>query len=289
MTSCTIARREMLAALACWLSGGGRARAAEADSVEIAVLPFFSARVLVETYEPMRAAIQARLGRPTYLVTARDFRTFALRTEAGGYGFILTAPHLGRLAQLEAGYRPLLQWLAPLRGVFMVDRDSPLRSLADLRGRRVGMPDPLAAITMMGEETLRAAGLVPGKNIILASQPSHNAALLSVLRGENAAALTWVNTLDTIEPDIRDRLRPLAYTGEMPVASVFMAGPRLPAAEADALRAALLAFAGSDAGRGFLKRAGYDGIVPIASDGLAPFDRFLPAVRRLLAQPDGER
>ncbi len=39
--------------------------------------------------------------------------------------------------------------------------------LADLRGRSIGTPDPRALSTMLGEEDLRLAGLVPGRDVQL--------------------------------------------------------------------------------------------------------------------------
>ncbi len=256
---------------------------AGAGGIEIAVLPYFSPRTLLDQYEPLRAYVEARLHRPTYLATARDYRTFVQRTQHRDYSFIITGPHLGRLAQVDAGYRPLLGWKSKLQGVFLVKASSDIRSLADLRGRSIGTPPPLAVTTMLGLDALANAGLSRDE-IKAVPQPSHNAAVLTVLRGEHAAALVWSKTLAAIEPETRNQLRPIAYTEILPTASLFLAGPGFPEDETVALRDALLAFSDTAEGKAFLARSDYEGLVPIQPGDLAYLDRFLAPTRRALAE-----
>lgn len=265
--------------------GAGPARAETPQPLEIAIFPYYSTRLLLEQFEPMRLFIEHQLQRPVYLVTAKDFRTFIERTHQRQYPFILTAPHMSRLAQVEDGYRPMLQVRTRLQASFLVDRNSSYATLGDLRGHSIGTPDPLAIITMMGEEALIAAGLTPPGDVVLNAQPTHNAAVLSVLRGENAAALVHEVVLAGMAPEVRQRLRSIAKTVQLPTMTVYMASPSLPAAAADAIRDAILAFAASREGHDFMQRTGYDGIDPASPDDLKLFDRYLPLLRRALASP----
>lgn len=262
------------------VSGAG---AAEPRAIEIAVLPYFSPRTLLEQYEPLRAFISDRLHRPTFLATAKDYRTFVQRTQTRGYPFIITGPHLGRLAQMEAGYRPLAGWKANLQGLFLVRRDSPMTGLSDLRGHSIAAPPPLAVTTMLGLDALERVGLGPDQ-VKVVTQPSHNAAVRTVLRGENAAALVWSKTLATIEPEVRDQLRIIAKTEILPTASLFLASPDYPKADALALRDALLAFCDTAAGKDFLTKSDYEGIIAIEPEDLDYLDRFLAPTRRALTE-----
>ncbi|MBF0332935.1 MAG: phosphate/phosphite/phosphonate ABC transporter substrate-binding protein [Alphaproteobacteria bacterium] len=266
----------LAAALGLFASGS---KAADRGPIEIAVLPYFSARTLFQQFEPLRAFIEEKLGRPTYLQTAPDYQSFVARTQRGEFGLVVTGPHLARLAQVEAGYQPLAQWKSPLRGVFVVRGACDCATLGDLRGRSVATPDRLAVTTMLGDEALRGAGLTPGVDIAFNPQLSHNAALLSVLRGEDAAALVWSKAMVTLDPELRADFRELAQTAELPIASVFMAGPASPPADVEALRAALLEFGGTPGGRDFLEKSGYEGIIPVMADELGGLDRYLPATR----------
>lgn len=273
----------VVAALALACSLAGSAGAQPPNGIEIAVLPYFSPRTLLEQYEPLRAFVAERLQRPTYLATAKDFGTFVRRTQTRGYSFVITGPHLARLAQVDAGYRPLAGWKSQLQGVFLVQKESTMNGLADLRGHSIGTPPPLSVTTMLGLDALRRAGLEPGQVQVVA-QPSHNAAALTVLRGESAAALVWSKTLLTIEPELRDRLRVVAETEILPTASLFLASPDYPEADALALRDALIAFCDTPEGKAFLATSDYEGIIPIDPDELAYLDRFLAPTRRALSE-----
>jgi phosphonate transport system substrate-binding protein len=238
---------------------------------------------LLDQYEPLRAFVEKRLHRPTFLATARDYRTFVQRTQRHEYSFVITGPHLGRLAQVDAGYRPLLGWKSKLQGVFLVKAGGPLRTLVGLRGHSISTPPALAVTTMLGLDALATAGLGP-EQVSTTPFPSHNAAALAVLRGEHAAALVWTKTLSTLDPEIRNQLQPIAYTEILPTASLFLAGPHLSEDQANALRDALLAFSDTEEGRAFLVKSDYEGLVSIQSEDLAYLDRFLAPTRRALAE-----
>lgn len=264
---------------------GRPVRGESAPPLEIGITPYYSTRLLFEQYEPLRSHLAATLRREVFLVTAKDFRAFAQRTRERAYRFLFSVPHLGRLAEVDDGYRPLLQMKAKLRGTFLVRQDSSSRVLADLRHRSVSTPDPLAIITMMGEQALAAAGLRPGETVATVSKPSHNAAVLSVLNGETDAALVWHSTVASMDRDTAGRLRVLGDTEEIPVFILFLAAPGVPKEEADAVRDAVLGFAATEAGQVFQKQTAYGSLAPVRSEELAPLDSYLPAVRRALAVP----
>jgi phosphonate transport system substrate-binding protein len=255
---------------------------ADPAAIEIAVLPYFSQRTLLDQYEPLRAFVEARLRRPTYLATAHDYRTFVQRTQRREYAFVITGPHLGRLAQVDAGYRPLLGWKSQLQGVFLVRTDSGVHALSDLRDRSIGTPPALAVTTMLGQAALAEAGL-SADAVKAVPQPSHNAAALAVVHGEQAAALVWTKTMAAIDPHLRSQLRPIATTAILPTASLFLASPGLPEDQAAALRDALLAFSDTAEGKAFLAKSDYEGLIPIQPDDLVYLDRFLALTRQALA------
>ena len=263
----------------------GSANASPRDPIEIGICPFYSAHVLLDMYEPLRAYLEAHLGRPVTLASAKDFRTFADRTQRREYQVIVTVPHLARLAQIDAGYRPLLQMKARLAGVFLVENGSPYQSIADLRAHSIGTPGVLALITILGEEALARQGLSAPADVRLNPLPTHNAAILSVLRGENDAALVWEKTLATMEPGIQARMRPIGTTAALPTNALFMADRDLPPPETKAVTEAILAFAASDEGKSFAEKTQEESIVPARENDLDYLDRFLPFLRRAMASP----
>lgn len=90
--------------------------------------------------------------------------TRALRQE---YDFIIVGPVLGRHAQKEAGYIPLLFSQRNFKAVLLVADTAPYRSVTDLRGRRIISMEPLTTSSQFGGEMLRQAGLRPESDVTL--------------------------------------------------------------------------------------------------------------------------
>ena len=81
-------------------------------ALEIGILPNISARMLLTQYEPMRRYLERVLGRKVQISTAQNWETFHKRTLEKEYDVVITAVHLGRVAEIDAGYRPLLIYKA---------------------------------------------------------------------------------------------------------------------------------------------------------------------------------
>jgi phosphonate transport system substrate-binding protein len=267
---------------------GGAARAATAEAeaaLEMGIFPYLSVRTLMEKYQPLRDHLAKALGRPVQLVTAPDFRGFVARTQVGQYQMVITAPHFARMAQRQAGYKPLLQPVNPLRGVFLVSAAAAPQSLKDLKGMSVATPDRLAVVTALGEEALSAAGLSVPAEVTIEPQPSHNAALQAVLRGLAGAALVSHYIHLQLPDDIRGRLRAIGETAELPAPMVILTGPGVSDAQAEIIRAAVLDFAErTPEGRAFMETTRLGAWEFPSESEMQELDRYLPALQRALAE-----
>lgn len=268
-------------ALISWVLPAGLARAEE-PPLEVAIFPTLSAKSLLEMYEPLRAALQQRLHRPVYFSTARDFATFAHRTQAREFPYVITAAHLARLAQVEAGYRPVLRMNTTMNAAFLVAKDSPVKTIQDLRGQSIGTPDPLALATMAIKDALLSAGLDPVRDVHLTPHVSHNAAILSVLRGENVAAGVWEPSLIRMGPEVAAKLRKVGDAVVLPMATLLLAGSRQPATEVDEVHRAIFDYAATPEGKEFFQKTAYYGVSDVDPVQFQMYDRYLPLVRSAL-------
>lgn len=259
--------------------------AAQPQALEIAITPFLSTRTLLTRYQPLQAYLEKKLQRPVLLVTAPDFRTFVERTQRGEYRYAVTAPHFARLAQKEAGYRPMLVVKAKLVAIAVVEKNSPLRNVAELRGKTVAVPDPLALVSMLGTQLLRANGLIPGKDVTLRPALSHNSAVLSVLRGESGAAFTELAVLKQMPDETKNGVRILAASTEFPNI-IYLANPKVPTEEAAQMTATLLEFAEeTPQGRKLYgETLGHLGLVAPSPRDLQRLDPFVSELKALLGQ-----
>lgn len=234
------------------------------------VFPNMTAMQTLEIYRPLADAMEKRLRRQVTIYSARDFRTFVERTRQGDYDILLTAPHLAWLARQDAGYRPLLKYAQPVRGLLVVKTTSPYRAPQDLRGQSIATPDAIALATLSMQAEMAAGGLRRGVDYQTAEYGSHLNTAMQVINGHAAAAILGVHPYRLLPPELRQQLRVLAETA--PLSSLmYLTHPRLRDREASAIREALLEFAATPDGKAFMLRGGFGGFATVDGSELHAF------------------
>lgn len=267
------ARRLLVCALIVWPILG----AAREKTLIVGVLPTLSPRVLLNNYQPFRVYLEHALNRPVEMVTATDFATFHKSTLAGDYDIVVTAAHLGRLAETERGYIPLATYKSANRAMVMTSRVAPLKSIRDLRGHTVVVLDRYALIASQAMAWLDDQGLHEGSDYRLLETSSHNSAAYSVLSGESTLAIISPAGWKQMPENLREGLQVYANLPAIP-GLMWLANPRL-AQEAPRLKSILLAFSpDSPEGSQFFHVTGYQGmreITPEEMKSLDPYTRYL--------------
>jgi len=277
MRECTARFFSRWASLAAGLIAAGAATsplAAEPPPLQMGVLPYLSSERLFGIFLPMKEYLEEQMKRRIVLTTAPDFKTYVRRAARGDYDIYQTAPHFALLAEVEHGFRRVSRLTRELNGDVIVRRTDPARRVEDLRGRTVITPDALSVTSMLGERLLKVHGLSPGRDYQLLRTTSHNNAILTVHRGGADAAFSSVEVLEGLAPEVRNDLRILRKTGQVPHMMI-MAHPRLPAADYQRLKRALLAYTRDGAGREFFQATGYGDMGPITDADMARLRPYL--------------
>lgn len=253
-------------------------------TLEIGVVPYVSARALVASYEPMRLYLETALGRPVKIYTAAGFKPFFQNAQHGDYDLVITAAHFARLLQTEHKFTPLLRYSAGARGLVMTLLDSPVKSLQNLHGKVIALPDRLSLASIVCMTHLRENGLQPGTDFQLLDVPSFASAILSVQKGDAMAAVSAPGALVQMPPELRDSVRAVVDTGEY-INLVFLAHPRLGKTTAGQLSKALLKF-GNDTSEGkqFFSSTGFGNFIPATAKDMDSLDRYVAETRRLLSE-----
>lgn len=254
---------------------------AEPTALKVGVVPYLTTNVLITLFQPVRNHLEQRLGRPVELYTAQDVRTFVRRTLKPEFDVVITAAHHARLAQVEAGYVPLVRFTGPLHAAIAVASNTPLHEPRELRGRRIAITDRSILVNIVTMKLLADQGIAE-KDLQLTPVNSQNTGLLTVARGEAEAAIIAHFTLDQIPPEQRAGIRVLFKSDVLPNVTI-LAKPTLTAAERDALRQALLAFPTTVEGQAFLQKSRFLGIAAANEDFMKQLDAYLPETRRHLA------
>jgi len=260
---------------------GGRPAASDDKPLVLGVFPSMTAKQTIEIYRPLASALEKHLRRSVVVYSARDFTTFVARTRQGEYDILLTAPHLAWLARQDTGYRPLLKYAQPVRGLLVVRSDSPFDEPDKLRGRTIAMADPIALAVLAIQAELAAHGLKRGIDYRTTDSGTHTNAVLQVINGRVDAAVLGLHPYNLTPPELRQQLRVLAETPALS-SLMYLTHPRLRDTEAQAIRNALLRFAATPEGQAFMQRGGYGGFADVDGSELRAFRPYALQAQELL-------
>ncbi|MEW6591244.1 MAG: phosphate/phosphite/phosphonate ABC transporter substrate-binding protein [Pseudomonadota bacterium] len=255
------------------------AHAATPTPLRVGVLPTLSAKVLLTNYQPMRTYLERELQRPVELLTAPDFKRFHQDTLAGDFDVLVTAPHLARLAQTEAGFQPIATYLSANRAILITSRSKPVKHVNELRGSSLAIFDPLAFIVLDAQQWLEDQGLVSGRDYRSQVFPSHNSVGQSVQQGDSPLGVISPAGLRQLAPEIAAQVQTFKELPQAP-ALIWIAHPR--AGASDRIQAALLRFADTPEGERFYAGNAYKGMRPVTPEEMRALDRSAREVKRLL-------
>lgn len=214
-------------------------RAQAPAPLNVVLTPFLSPASLLAAYRPLREHLERQLRRPVQMFSAKDFRTLAEETRRGEHPVVQLPAHLARLAMLDWGCQLLAAPTVSVTVLVGVKARGPVHSAADLRGRSVGMLDPLSLTATVGRRWLEVNGLAAQVQVVPLA--SVNSAMFALDRDEIAAFVAADTQLATLPPATPRGERMLASIGDIP-GPILLAGPALPPAERTVLRAALESF-----------------------------------------------
>jgi phosphonate transport system substrate-binding protein len=201
--------------------------------------------------------VQKALGSPVTIVPARDRNTVMTALQRRALTLLLARPNdLPAQAVRDWGYQPVVTEKVPSQVLFIVRKDSPLRSISDVRGKSIVTPDQYSNIWRMANALLRDNNIAFSKENVRSMRDQ--AAIgwsmengffdVGVVNSVSAVGRTWE----------KNGGRVLARGPETPNMPL-IASPQVSAAQIAKLRAALVALDSSDEGKAVLKKIGLTG------------------------------
>jgi len=258
------------------------ATAHEKTQLTLGVFPYVSPVQLAAFHTPLKDYLAKSLQRPVSLVTAPDFDSFVERTREGQYDIIITAPHLGRLAETRDGYKRLAQTGHTSQGIFLARKDSDIHKIEDLRGKTVMIAQKVSIIYQMSEHLLREKGLVPGESVTIIETRTHNNAMHAPLRGEADASVTGTLLWRVLQDEQKDQMRVIGATEEAPGFMV-MANQHLSKQDIEKIKNLLLDFHRLPGSEAYFSTTGYEKFEKIDDKVMKKLDPYT----RILMNPAG--
>lgn len=284
-------RRRLIFSAAALLTGAVLPRLASsavtpvgARRLEIGVIPYLPTATLIAGHQSLRRHFEETFKRPVGLSTAPDFRSFQHRVLAGDFDFTVIGPGPGWQAHLDRGHQVIAVSKRMVRIYILVAKDSPIKTLAELRGTVLATIDPLTVTSQTTLDLLRGSKLQPGTDIQVRHEKNPFNVAQALALGEVSAAGFPNIAYPNLPADIRDKLRILVETEGIP-GVLFMVRPAPDVPTPEEFQAALFRFADTDSGRAYLKEFNHDGLLLPDLNALRALDRFVPETRRLIAGP----
>ena len=260
------------------------AHANPGQPLRVGLVPTLSTKTLLTSYEPLRQHLERDLQRPVIMLTSPNFSRFHQDSLAGDFDLVLSAPHLARLAQLDAGFIPLVTYLSANLAVLIAAKNPPVKSFDELRGKSLAIFDPLALIVLQTQDWFEDKGLLSGRDYRSIVFPSHSSVGFSLQQGESLIGVTSPAGLRQYPSETLDKIQVFAELPQVP-ALIWIAHPKS-AKDAERFKAALIRLAETPEGAQFYSGNAYKGMRPVTIEELRSLDRPARAVKRLIqSQP----
>lgn len=253
---------------------GTTVKAEDKPELVFGVFPYVTPGQLMEFHSPLRDYLAKSLGRPVSLVTAPDFQSFVDRTQRGEYDIILTAPHMGRLAETRDGYKRLAQTGHTVQGIFLARKDSDIHKLEDLKGKTIMMAQPISIVYQMAEHRLREMGLIPGESITIVNTRTHNNAMYAPLRKEADASATGILLLEILKQEEKEQLRVIGSTVKAP-GFMMMSNKRMSKKDISKLKNVVMNFGKTPEGKAYFSATKYEDFVKIDDKVMKSMDPYI--------------
>jgi phosphonate transport system substrate-binding protein len=230
---------------------------AGAPVYRLAVHPLHNPYKLGEAYQPLIDHLNTRLkGERIELEASRDYAAFEQKYRDREPAFLLPNPWQ-TLQAIKSSYHVIAMAgdAQDFKGIFIVRKDSGIRTPADLKGRVVSYPAPTAlAACLMPQYYLHQKGIDINKDIENAYVGSQESSIMNVYLGKSAAGATWPPPWRLFQRDYPKEAAELKQIWETPslINNSVMVRDDVPAAVREPVTQALLALAQAPEGRAIL-------------------------------------
>lgn len=238
----------------------------EAKEFSFGVVPQFSARKISGIWTPILKRLSKETGHTFKLKLSTNIPAFEKSFARGDYDFAYMNPYHAVVAHDNNGYQPLLRDVGrSLYGIIVVKKDSAIKFVKELDGKKVAFPAPnaLGAALLPRYELSKKFGIKVEEKYVR----SHSSVYLNVALGLTAAGGGVQKTLSQQPQKIRDQLRIINKTQEVPPHPI-TAHKRIPLKIRGEVTRAFLGIAESTEGEALLRK------VPIKAIGKSNIEDY---------------
>ncbi|MDI3269936.1 MAG: phosphate/phosphite/phosphonate ABC transporter substrate-binding protein [Bacillota bacterium] len=252
------------------MSACGATAAVEPQKLVVGFVPSQEAENLQAKAKPLADLLTEQLGIPVEVFVGSDYTAVIEGMGAGKVDIGFLNPK-GYVTAKEKGYADVLLKAVrngsdSYRSQIVVRADSPIQSVADLKGKTIAFVDPQSTSGYVYPVVLlKKNGIDPEKDVNLVEAGGHDKTILALLRGDVDAAFSFDDArtiVQKVDPDVMQKTRILTYTDPIPNDTVSVRSSLSPEWH-EKIQKAFLAIAEDPKGKEIIKEIySHDGYAP---------------------------
>jgi ABC-type phosphate/phosphonate transport system substrate-binding protein len=218
---------------------------------------------IVFRYEQFKQVVEKAIGAPVTLVAVRDARMLRKSVQTGAFALVLSRPaDVLAEAVRDYGYQAVVVSQEPAHALFIVKKESPLKTIGDVKGKSILTPDRYAYMWRIANAMMRDSkiSMVNEQVRSMSDQAAIGWSMeggffdVGVVASFSGVGRTWE----------KKGGRVIARSPELPNTPM-IASQKISSAQVQKLRAALIALRTSESGAAILKDVGVPGFKETSS------------------------
>src|SRR6266852_1614245 len=228
---------------------------------------------IVFRYEDFKSVVEKALVAPVTVVAVRSTKDLRNGVATGAYTLAMSRPaDVLAEAVRDHGYQAVVAAKEPAYALFIVNKDSPLKAIADIKGKRIVTPDRYAYMWRIANAMMRDSGISMENEQVrfMGDQAAIGWSMegrffdVGVVSSTSGVGRTWE----------KNGGRVLARSREVPNTPI-IASRKISGAQSQRLRATLVALGSTESGAAFLKKIGVNGFRETSSQAFLDLLKWL--------------
>lgn len=215
-----------------------------AAELKFGLLPRLSEKEMIEGFTPFAQYLEKELGVKVKLIVPKDFDTWTKEAKAGAYDIAYTNPYLYVVVKKAVkDAQPIAIASEPeigtkLYGTIIVKKDSPIKSIADLKGKTVAATDPGSAGAYLVQMLMLQKAGLKKEDVKVIFEKRRDPVAEAVLAGKADAGFLRDDDVEKLKAGA-DKFRKLGKSDPIPNWVIFV-GKKMDPAMVDKIRKAVL-------------------------------------------------
>ena len=227
-----------------------------AEVYTFGIVPQSNGSKLSKLWSPFIKYLETQTGLKFRFATSRNISTFEKRVQSGKYDIVYMNPYHYTQFSNDPGYAAFAKAKKKrLKGIIVVQKDSPYQNLNDLDDSEFAFPSHAFAANLVPRAIMTQSNLSFSSKYV----SSHDSVYRNIAKGRYPAGGGVMRTFKNTAPEYRNNLR-ILWTSDGYTPHAFATHPRVPKDVVEKIQKAMLNMERNPYGKSLLKKLRFKGI-----------------------------